>query len=237
MLDLRERVGEIQPEWEAALADAGFDVGRVRLYPFSGRASETGFCAFYFVPGQEIYDSPEFPDKLGGQIENANRHLDLHRIAAWVETDLPVLGARLRHELEHARQYDEFGEHLYALNDLITHVMTRKVGGLRGGGRLYNFNPIEVDANAAAARFAWERYGEEEARRRLEDGEEEDSALFRSLTPPADIATLPKRLLCFLAQFPDLCEMESTACGRPFEELLARAWPGIDDTWRALNAV
>jgi hypothetical protein len=230
---MRERLEELAPEWEAALADADFDAKQVRFYPFPGDRSEDGFQAYYFVPGQKLYRSQQFPDDLGGQIADANKHLNRHRIAAWIDTDLPVLGAKLRHELEHARQHDAFGDKLYDLNDLIAQVFAHKLRGLKGGARLYNFNPIELDANAAAARFAWERYGEQEAKQRLE-GVGEDAVLFRSLTGPAPIETLPKRLLCFLAQFPDLCEMEAEARDKPFDELLDKAWPGFGESWNAL---
>jgi hypothetical protein len=145
-----------------------------------------------------------------------------------------VLGAKIRHELEHARQWDAFGKQAFDLNDLILQVMARKVGGLRGGGRLYNLNPLEVDANAAAAKFAWARYGEEVARGFI-DEEHEDAVLFRSLTGPAPQETLPIRCACFLFQFVDLCEMEAAARDRPFADLIDEAWPGMAGTWQRLQ--
>jgi hypothetical protein len=234
MAELRERLEEIQPEWEAAVADAGFEIKQVRLYPFPGERSEDGAHAFYIVPGHRVSRVPNFPDDLGAQIEDANRHLNHHRVAVWVETDAPVLGAKLRHELEHARQFDDFGEKLFDLNDLMSLVISHKIGGLSGGGRLYNFKPTEVDANAAAARFAWEKYGEDEATKRLEAEDEDGAALFRSHTGPASIETLPRRLLCFLGQFPDLCELEAQRQKRTFPELLDEAWPGMGTAWQTL---
>jgi len=112
--------------------------------------------------------------------------------------------------------------------------MAHKVGGLAGRARLYNLNPVELDANAAAARFAWRRYGDDEARARLAS---EDGALFRSLTGPAPIETLPRRLLCFLGQFPDLCELVSKAQGVSFVDLVEAAWPGLGNAWNSLGAV
>src|SRR5205823_4527127 len=74
------------------------------LHSFPTRRSsdlETGVHAYHFAPGQRIFQCSEFPDHLGGQIEDANRHVDRHRIAVWVDAETPVLGAKLRHELEH----------------------------------------------------------------------------------------------------------------------------------------
>lgn len=227
----------LQAEWQAALADSGFEVKRVRLYPFPGQQSENGNHAYYFTPGQRLYYDADFPDEAGGQLEDANKHRDRHRIAAWIDAPAPIVGAKLRHELEHARQVETFGNRIFDLNDLVLAVLLMKLEGLRGNGQLYNANPLEVDANAAAARFAFARYGEEVARE-LADPESEagfkNGVLFRSLTPPAPIETLPKRMLAFLFQFADLCGLYASRRERPFAELLGEAWPGMAEAWQTL---
>jgi hypothetical protein len=224
----------LEEEWHAALDDAGFEVDQVRLYPFVGAQSEAGSRAYYFTPGQEIHYDPKFPDEAGGQIEDANNHRDRHRIAVWYEAPTPVLGSKLRHELEHARQVESHTNSIFNLNDLILAVLGVKLAGLEGGGRLYNANPMEVDANAASARFAWDRYGEEKVR---ELAGSDDGALFRSLTPAGPLETLPKRMLAFLFQFHDLCDAFAGEVGRPFVTLLDEAWPGMAEPWRALQAI
>jgi hypothetical protein len=231
-----ERVEALNSEWQAALADAGFAGRAARLYPFPGEMSADETRAYYFVPGQRIYHDAHFPDELGGQIQDANDHRDRHRIAVWVDGPTPVLGAKLRHELEHARQWDAHGKPLFDLNDLTLAVLAERVGGLPGGGVLYNLIPTETDANAASAAFAWARYGEEVCRP-LCDPMSRDGALFRSLTPPPAIETLPTRMLAFLLQFADLCERFAERRERSFTDLLDEAWPGASASWAALQAV
>lgn len=229
-----EQVNALTPEWEAALADAGFAANQVRLYPFPGEMSGNGNRAYYFSPGLRIFNDADFPDDLGAQLADANRRLDRHRIAVWMDSPTPVLGAKLRHELEHARQWDAHGKPLFNLNDLTLAALAERVGGLPGGGLLYNLNPMETDANAASARFAWERYGEEECRPLCEPSADY-GALFRSLTPPPPLEALPKRMLLFLQQFADACERYAERAERPFTELLDEAWPGATATWETLD--
>jgi hypothetical protein len=234
-----ETLKTLEDEWQAALADAGFDVKHVRLYPFEGEQSGDGNRAYYFTPGQDVHHDVNFPDDKGGQIDDANKYRDRHRIAVWLDSPKEVLGARLRHELEHARQLDAHPR-IFDLNDVVLGVLWMKLEGLKGSGQLYNAIPLEVDANAAAARFASGRYGED-ACRELADPENAvglmDGVLFRSLTPPAPLETLPARMLAFLFQFADLCELYAGRRARPFAELLEKAWPGMGDAWTAMGAV
>jgi hypothetical protein len=235
-----EALKTMRAEWLAALEDAGFEVEQVRLYPFPGEESANGARAYYFTPGQEIFYDSEFPDEQGGQIEDANRHRDRHRIAVWTDGRTEVLGAKLRHELEHARAVEIFGNQIFDLNRLVLEVLSVKLEGLKGGNLFYHANPLEVDANAAAARFAWGRYGDETARG-LADPETEEGfkqgALFRSLTPPGPVETLPGRMLAFLFQFHDLCELLAQSRGEAFTDLLDEAWPGLANSWTELRAI
>ncbi len=235
-----EQLKSLRDEWPAALADAGFDVKQVRLYPFEGEQSDDGNRAYYFTPGQDVHYDVNFPDEKGGQIEDANKHRDRHRLAVWVDSSTPVLGARLRHELEHARQVEAHGNHLFDINDLVLAVLWVKLEGLKGSGQLYNAIPLEVDANAAAARFAWQRYGEDVVRDLADPASVagvRDGVLFRSLTPPGPLESLPLRMLAFLYQFADLCQLFAERRRRPFDDLLEEAWPGMARAWAALVAV
>jgi hypothetical protein len=229
-------VETLTTEWEAALADANFTADQVRLYPFPGEKSGNENRAYYFTPGQQIFFDPDFPDDLGAQLQDANERINQHRIAVWVDAPTPVLGAKLRHELEHARQWEAHGKPLFNLNDLAMVALAERVGNLPGGGMLYNLNPIETDANAASARFAWDRYGEDECRALCEPSADY-GALFRSHLPPPSVETLPKRILNFLQQFPDACERIAECDGRPFTELLDEAWEGAGAAWEAMDAV
>jgi hypothetical protein len=231
-----ELIAAIRPEWEAARADAGFAEADVRLYPFPGAQSADGSHAYYFVPGQDLVQSEKFPDELGGQLQDANEHRDSHRIAIWVEAPTVALGAKLRHELEHARQFAAHGKPLFNLNDLVLATLAERVGGLPGGGVLYNLNPMEVDANAASARFAWVRYGEDVCREHCAENSEY-GALFRSLTPAAPLESLPLRMLTFLFEFADLTELVATRNNRAFVDVLDEQWPGAALTWASLQAL
>jgi hypothetical protein len=114
----------------------------------------------------------------------------------------------------------------------------RKLEGFKGSGQMYNAIPLEVDANAASARFAAARYGEEVARDLADPSSEagiKEGVLFRSLTPPAPIEGLPIRTLAFLFQLSDLCELCAQRAAKPFTELLENAWPGMGAAWEALN--
>lgn len=229
-------IAAVRPEWEAARADAGFAEVDMRLYPFAGVQSTDGSHAYYFVPGQDLVQSEKFPDELGRQLQDANEHRDSHRIAIWVEAPTVALGAKLRHELEHARQFDAHGKPLFNLNDVVLATLSERVGSLPGGGVLYNLNPMEIDANAASARFAWSRFGEEVCREHCAE-RSDYGALFRSLTPPAPLETLPLRMLTFLFEFADLAELVAVRNDRAFADILDEQWPGAAATWESLQGL
>lgn len=52
-------------------------------------------------------------------------------------------------------------------------------------------------------------------------------AVTTALAHPA----LPKRMLAFLFQFADLCEVYAARSGRPFADQLDEAWPGMAQAW------
>ena len=59
----------------------------------------------------------------------------------------------MRHELEHASQWDHHGQPIYGLYDLVLEVLAHKAAELEGCGGMYvNAIPAEQDANAAASR-------------------------------------------------------------------------------------
>jgi hypothetical protein len=48
-----------------------------------------------------------------------------------------------------------------------------------------------------------------------------------ALTPPPPLETLAPRMLAFLFQFADLCELLAERLRRPFAEMLDEAWAGF----------
>src|SRR4051812_7900900 len=110
---------EIAEEFEAALSDAGIEKGRARLYLVE-KMGDGDLGAVWHRPGRELAVHKDFPDRSQLQDANATDHRDLHRIVAPANPPNAVtLAALLRHELEHARQYDALGEQFLGLQDFI----------------------------------------------------------------------------------------------------------------------
>lgn len=96
----------------------------------------------------------------------------------------------------------------------------------------YQSIPMEMDANAAAAMFVRARFGEERINELLKVGNS-DAGAFRSLVPPETLATLPERMIAFLAAMPGLCRGLAAQRGSvPFERVLDAHWQGAGEVWR-----
>ncbi len=105
----------------------------------------------YTIPdGDPIFRDPELRAEANGDVQRK-----LYRVAVWVDDDRALVGARLRHELEHVRQWLELGPALFGLYWLLRgHVLEHKARQLRGcGGSYLNAIPSEQDANAASAHY------------------------------------------------------------------------------------
>src|SRR5712691_4100180 len=110
---------EIEQEWTRTLADAGFSADAARVYCFDGTQDEGGGGARWFPPGDELVYDGQFPNRDYVAHANAAEHSDLHRIALWRDHGAPVIGALLRHEFEHARQYEALRRPIFRMQDLI----------------------------------------------------------------------------------------------------------------------
>jgi hypothetical protein len=224
---------QLRTEWKAALADAGLNEATVRLYPFEGEgAGEAG--AYWFRPGDKLAVDYQFPDAERVEDANAPENRNLHRVTVWTGREPPILSGRLRHELEHARQWDHHGKALFDLHDLIEdEVLPHKAGGLQGcGGTFINFIPTEQDANAAAAMFLRDRYPED-LLATLREGKWRNLAC--SLVGPESLESLPKRMICFAYQFRDRCAQVEQERGVPFQQILAWSYDGAAGIWSALE--
>src|SRR4051794_39709956 len=112
----------LETEWTAALDDAAMPRERVRLYVCDGGAAGDGAtAAVWHRPGAELVQDHQFPYSHHLADANAREHRDLHRVVIWRDHEAPMLGAVMRHELEHARQWDARGAPLFDLHDLIEH--------------------------------------------------------------------------------------------------------------------
>jgi hypothetical protein len=220
--------GFLDKDWTVATQDAGLDPSELRLYRFAGNASPRNQKAAYVSPGDVVIPGSSWP--VGSESDD---DLARHRVGVWTDADPTIRLAALRHELEHARQYEAHGRAIFSLTNLIKEVI-----GLRtvvGWGVLVQTLPIEADAHAAAATLALARYpGEVE---RLLSEKHEDSVILRSVSGPEPVETLPMRTVCFAYQYATLSERWAKEYrGMPFEDLVDSVWAGAGAVWRRLHA-
>ena len=226
---------EIEAIWIAACDDAGLNPDDCLLYVIDGHESEAGYGGMHFQRVLRIYESDHFGADINGLLEelNAEERIDATRILVWRDRTIEGLAAMIRHELEHAVQNETHGSRVEGLYHLAMKVLAIRVGGLAGGGLLYNTIPNELDANAAAAMFVRARYGDERVNTLL-TARDEDSALFRSLVGPGPLESLPERLFGFFIAHRDLCKRFAEGAGFGFVQLLDLEWNGAGRIWREL---
>jgi hypothetical protein len=164
---------------------------------------------------------------------NADLCVEATKVLIWRSTRIEETAARIRHELEHARQYAVYGQKLTDLYGLCVAVVRVRVAGLPGGSLLYTTIPIELDANAAAARFVTSLYGADRILELLKE-KDVDGAPLRSLVAPGAITTLPERMLSFLASHRDLSERYAEQVGLDFATLIELRWHGAGEKWTQL---
>lgn len=112
----------LDQEWRAALADAGIDSAQTRVYLMEGVGQGEGgrgAGAVWFPPGDELVLEDQFPD--ANRIDDANdpAHINLHRMSLRLDDDVALTAGRMRHELEHARQYDALGRAIFNLQGFV----------------------------------------------------------------------------------------------------------------------
>jgi hypothetical protein len=217
---------EIDTEYQAALADAAIEPARARLY-LAKAMGKRHVGAVWHPPGDELVVSEQFPDASQRADANDPKHRDLHRIVAPDEpTDAVTFAALVRHELEHARQYDALGQAIFDLQQLLEGgVLPYRAVLLEGcAGSLINGVPTEIDANAAASVYVSARFTAEEVGA-LRGGDRRPLAC--SLVGPEQFETLPARMVAYvictaLAPTPT---SKSTSRVAPCERSWTRAIP------------
>jgi hypothetical protein len=183
---------ELDDAFTAACADAGMDPALVRIWFCDGDPFTPGVPpSVHYRPQYEIgEDEDSIFGEEGHRLANSEECLQLHRIAVQAgvnPSDRVAVAAGvglIRHEVEHARQYDgSFGGELKSL-DWIADVIAAHLDGPNGASH-YRSKPAEASANAAAARFLQARHPEQ--RGQLAGGKFAPFA--------ADGAVLPPKLL------------------------------------------
>jgi len=224
----------LDKQWELALADAGVDGETCRRYDFNPREVKSPLGAAWFPPGEVLELTDHFPD--GDLLEDANspESRGLHRVAVWPDRRESVIGARLRHELEHAAQWDRFGPGIFRLYDLAYSVLAVRAAGLDGCASMYiNAVPIEQDANAASAMFLRRYHPDTIADLCLDAGSRQ---LACSLMGPERIETLPARMIAYIWLFRACCVGIMEEEEQSFDQALETAYPGAGAYWRRLDA-
>ncbi len=223
----------LEEQWRLALCDAGVDGEICRLYEFDASETDDGVGAVWFPPGETLDLSAHFPD--AGALDEANSaaHRARHRIGVWPDPRASVIGARMRHELEHAAQWERFGPGIFRLYDIAHSVLAVKAAGLGCAGMYINAIPCEQDANAASAMFL-RRHHTDTISGLCQDGDARQLAC--SLMGPEPIATLPARMVAHIWLYRDCCLGLVEEHEQSFDEVLEAAFPRAGAYWRRLDA-
>lgn len=226
---------DVQGECGHALADAGLAAGEVRFFQLSELgAGQIG--AAWFRPDTDIDPGDRgFPgDDAQREQANSDEHRKLHRIALPREPEDSVLfAALLRHELEHAREWDAHVG-IFDLHDFIEYdILPEIAGGLDGcGGGLINTMPTEMDCNAAASVYIGSRFSDLEIRP-IRHGPKRYLAC--SLLPRLPAETLPARMIAFAFVHRAAVERHATRRGFPVAMVLRAVHPKASAYWARLE--
>jgi hypothetical protein len=230
----------ISDETAAAIAAAGIEPERVLVHVHQRAYVPNGRLSGHYRPGQPA----EAGDELGLDADdlarlNAHDALQVHRVVLYADYGLEpgarwVFAGLLRHELEHARQFDALGGVAFELSQLIDTIHEARFGTVDEEKYLYRAKPDEQDANAAAATYLSERFGDEALERLHTDAW---YPLVWSHTRAELPETLIRRSVCFLFQYFGLCEhLAGEQRKASFAAWLSEIDAEAAALWRALTA-
>jgi hypothetical protein len=141
----------LRSELEDACADAGVAPASVVVFMAPQRQPAGTTPLAYLNPSGTVRADTVAVFRSVGAARAALHAGTAHRLAVWRELPgFPAasLGPMLRHELEHARRFEESGPAFFDADDLLR-AAVRDAGG-HGYARL----PSELEANAASAAYA-----------------------------------------------------------------------------------
>jgi hypothetical protein len=136
-----------------ALADAGVAENTTTLFLVAGRPRADEAEVVYIPPPHPSRINYPLLERVGWQL--LHQYNGLHRFAAYQEADeapLVAIATALRHEAQHAIQFNLYGPDFAELNQLLRDLVRTT------GGAPYEEIPTERDANRAAAEYAAEKY-------------------------------------------------------------------------------
>ena len=194
----------LREEFSAALDDAGLP-DSADLFLLPGSEAPSGEAAM-FSPRGRTAPRRFFTDGELTVRDESNDDLRKHRVFLRKDDHPVLLAAGLRHEVEHARQFEAHGDAVVAVEQsfLIPALRERFKG--RGASDLYDLLPSELDAHAAASVFVRRRHEAriEEAETLGPDGSCPRAILSRLGPEPLD--TLPRRTAFYAMLFRDLVD-------------------------------
>ncbi len=221
-------VDELVELWREACSDAGYKPEVEALLYLVPGSSDQG--ALHLEPGSEYVADPQWPLSRDQRNHiNSFDHRNLHRVLVREPPTPRVALGYLRHELQHAQQYD------YSVSVYRFRCPLRPSGGgfgkqnlpsMVGSASLYNVLPHEVDANRASGRLTFERFGEPTE----EEAKASSGVLFRDKASP-DTETLSFRLLAHSSLFPSAFVEYAELSKTSIEELLGLLGTEAQDAW------
>jgi hypothetical protein len=220
----------LDEEWVSALRHAELD-SSIALFAFAGTGPNRINALYY--PTDAVAPPDQVPD--AADRARVNAQLDRHRVGVWAEgKSRAVVGALLRHELEHVRQWQRLRARQDALYTIAKDLLWRKAGNLDGcQGGLINTIPAEDDCNAAAAIYVREHHKDAVAEICRSD---DFRHLACSLVGPQPIETLPARTVAWMFVHSDLCAQVVEGQASSFGEILRAANPRDQELWDAIEA-
>jgi hypothetical protein len=188
--------------------------------------------AMWFRPHAEIC-ADDVPEDGQRAEANAEAIRATHRVCLWGDGfSAPVVGALLRHELEHARHWLANPGVVADLHELALALLREKAGGLDGCmGFVLNSTPEEEDCNAAAASYLREHHPGAVA----EICRGPHRRLACSLVGPQDAGTLPARMVAWMFVHRDLSEAHAQRRGFAFRDLVDMCSRGAGEMWDDLD--
>jgi hypothetical protein len=144
-------MSRLRSELDAACADAGVDAASVVVFVVASRQPAGTTPLAYLNPAGVVRSDTVAVFRAVGAARAAGHAGAAHRLAVWRELPefpAPALGPMLRHELEHARRFEQSGPAFFEADDLL------RAAVRAAGGHGYSRLPSELEANAASAAYA-----------------------------------------------------------------------------------
>jgi hypothetical protein len=212
MSSAREKLlSAVDAEWPKAIQDAGLARNALLLCPTDHSPTTlSGSPAQWFPPFLEARGLEGFPPEHYEEADSESKW-ERHRIVVRLSYDYPptlgsdatqaLVGAGLRHELEHARQYQDCPAFYEFTYQVVLPVLWHAFNGSYPND-IINRMPIEIDANAAASRYLKTQHPAHiEALRATIWAD-----LVQMNTGPQPTATLLSRMVAFLYLFRESAE-------------------------------